>query len=107
MSMVVNIETLKSVIEGLEPYGTAAVDVSTGDSMLAQTANEIDEYRKVLETHKSTEQMAQNLEPLSKRIKMDTVIIRDVVETLTKIVESIELHERKATAAIQGTGESK
>ena len=102
MSMVVNIETLKSVIEGLKPYGTAAVDVSTGDSMLAQTANEIDEYRKVLETHKSTEQMAKNLEPLSTRIKQDTRVIGDVVETLTKIVDIIEQREARATAAIAG-----
>lgn len=103
MSMVVNLESLREVIEGLKPYGGEAVDLSTGDSQLAQYANQIDEQRKVLETHKSTEQMAKNLEPLSTRIKQDTRIIQDVVETLTKIADIIEEHEKKATAAIAGT----
>lgn len=102
MSMVVNLETLKEVIAGLEPYGDAVVDYSTGDSMLSQIANEIDEQRKILEPHETTAKMAQNLEPLSTRIKQDTRVIKDVVETLGSIVEIIERHEAKATAAITG-----
>lgn len=103
MSMVVNLETLREVIAGLEPYGDAAVDVSTGDSVLSQYANQIDEQRKKLAEHKTTEEMAKNLEPLSTRIKQDTRIIKDVVETLNQIADIIEQHEKKATAAIAGT----
>jgi hypothetical protein len=108
MSVIANLETLKEVIAGLEPYAdTAVIDVTTGDTILSRMANEIDEQRKVLEPHKSTEEMAKMLEPIPTRIRHDSIVMRDVVQTLTSIVEIIERHEKNAVAKIESARETK
>ena len=102
MSMVVNIETLKEVTEAMRAFTDDPVDLNTGESMLTKFANKVEEQRKKLDEHESTKAMAKNLENLATRARQDTIVMRDVVETLNKIIEIIEQHETKATAKISG-----
>lgn len=103
MSMVVNIEELKNVAAHLKDYGdTAVVDVASGDNMISKSANELEEYIKKLEVHDSTKEMAEKLKPVPTRLKHNTIIMRDIAETLAQIAEIIERHENQAISLIYG-----
>jgi hypothetical protein len=71
--------------------------------MISQSANEIEEYVKKLEAHESTKDMAELLRPIPTRLKHNTIIMRDIAETVAQIAEIVERHENRAVALVEDT----